>query len=217
MIEHVYRRASAAQSIDGVVVATDDERVARAVEGFGGVVCLTSPEHFSGTDRVAEVVKDLRCDIIVGVQGDEPLLDPAVIDAAVRPLAADRTIAMSTVARELKDSGELTNPNVVKVVCDTQGFALYFSRAPIPHGRDQPAAGVARTHIGLYVYRRETLLRLAALAPGPLERAELLEQLRALEHGVRIKVVETTYESLGIDTFEDLEHVRQRMLAAVHE
>ncbi|MGH9173627.1 MAG: 3-deoxy-manno-octulosonate cytidylyltransferase, partial [Vicinamibacterales bacterium] len=137
MIEHVYRRACAAQSIDAVLVATDDERIARAVEAFGGVACMTSPSHVSGTDRLAEVVADIPCGLVVGVQGDEPLLDPAVIDAAVGPLRADGTIPMGTAARALGEAGELTNPNVVKVVRDAHGFALYFSRAPIPHGRDR--------------------------------------------------------------------------------
>jgi 3-deoxy-manno-octulosonate cytidylyltransferase (CMP-KDO synthetase) len=217
MIEHVYRRASAARSIDAVLVATDDERIVQAVEAFGGVACMTSPDHSSGTDRLAEVVADLRCGLIVGVQGDEPLLDPGVIDAAVAPLRADPDIPMGTAARRVHDADELANPNVVKVVCDGDGFALYFSRAPIPHGRDRSAEGAARVHVGLYVYRREALLRLAGLEPGPLERAEILEQLRALEHGIRIKVVETGYESFGVDTPEDLVRIRQRMLAGVHE
>ena len=217
MIEHVYRRASAARLIDAVLVATDDARIKNAVEEFGGVACMTSPTHASGTDRLAEVVADLHCGLVVGVQGDEPLLDPAVIDAAIAPLRADASIAMGTVARALHGADELTNPNVVKVVRDRAGFALYFSRAPIPHGRDRSAAAEVRVHIGLYVYRRDTLLRLAGLERGPLERAEMLEQLRALEHGIRIKVADTSYQSFGVDTLEDLDRVRQLMLAGVHE
>ena len=217
MIEHVYRRASAAQSVDAVLVATDDERIVRVVEGFGGVACMTSPSHATGTDRLAEIAADVPCGLVVGVQGDEPLLDPAVIDEAVAPLEADAAIAMGTAARPIMGLDELANPSVVKVVCDVEGMALYFSRAPIPYGRDGSATPSACVHIGLYVYRRDTLLRLAALEPGPLERAEVLEQLRALEHGVRIKVVRTDYESLGVDTAEDLDRARQRMLAGVHE
>jgi 3-deoxy-manno-octulosonate cytidylyltransferase (CMP-KDO synthetase) len=216
MIEHVYRRVSAAAAVDAVLVATDDTRVAGVVEGFGGVACLTSPDHASGTDRIAEVVAQLSCGIVVGVQADEPLLDPAIVDATVGPLRANGDLAMCTAARGIADPLELHSPDVVKVVRDTQGFALYFSRAPIPHGRDRSALGDTRVHIGMYVYRREALLRLAALQPGPLERAEMLEQLRALENGIRIKVVDTTYESFGVDTREDLERVRQRMLAGVH-
>ncbi len=217
MLEHVYRRAAAAHSVDAVLVATDDARIVDAVDSFGGVACLTSSDHASGTDRLAEVAAQLSCDLVVCVQGDEPLLDPAVIDAAVAPLKKDRRIAMATAARRLTEPLDLTNPNAVKVVCDREGFALYFSRAPIPYGRDTSAAAEASVHVGLYAYRRETLLRLAQLSPGPLERAEVLEQLRALEHGIRIKVVETTYESLGVDTPADLDRIRQRLLASVPE
>ena len=217
MIEHVYRRVSAARTIDGVIVATDDERVAGVVESFGGAAWLTSPDHVSGTDRIAEVVSQLACELVVGVQADEPLLDPAIIDATVAPLRADRSIAMSTAARAVTEPNELADPHVVKIVRDHDGFALYFSRAPIPHGRDRSAAPEARVHIGMYVYRRDVLMRLASLPQSVLERAEVLEQLRALENGIRIKVVDTGYESFGVDTPEDLERVRQRMLAGVHQ
>lgn len=217
MLEHVYRRASAARTVDAVLVATDDERIADAVDRFGGVSCLTSSDHATGTDRLAEVAAHVTCGLLVCVQGDEPLLDPAVIDAAVAPLQNDSTIEMGTAARRLTDPNDFTNPNAVKVVCDQEGFALYFSRAPIPHGRDASAVPQASVHVGLYVYRRDTLLRIARLSPGPLERAEVLEQLRALEHGVRIKVAETTYESIGVDTPSDLDRIRQRWLASVPE
>jgi 3-deoxy-manno-octulosonate cytidylyltransferase (CMP-KDO synthetase) len=213
MIEHVYRRAASARLISAVLVATDDERVADVVSGFGGWARLTSPAHASGTDRLAEVARSFPCELIVNVQGDEPLIDPAVIDAVVAPMLADPSMAMGTASRQLRDEAELSSAHVVKVVCDAAGSALYFSRAPIPHGRDQSAAVLARAHIGLYVYRRDTLLRLAALPPGPLERAEALEQLRALEHGIRINVVETNYQSVGVDTTDDLEHVRRLVLA----
>lgn len=216
MIEHVYRRASAAESLDALLVATDDERIARAVAGFGGVTCMTSSSHASGTDRLGEVAAAVPCGLIVNIQGDEPLLDPSVIDAAVAPLRADPTIEMGTAARCLRDTAELGNPHMVKVVRDSQGFALYFSRAPIPYGRDGSSVPVARVHVGLYVYRRATLLRLARLTAGPLERAEALEQLRALENGIRIHVVDTDYESQEVNTAEDLERVRQHMLASTH-
>ncbi|MBA3269325.1 MAG: 3-deoxy-manno-octulosonate cytidylyltransferase [Acidobacteria bacterium] len=212
MIEHVYRRAAAAKSLDFVLVATDDERIARAVDAFGGVACMTASTHGSGTDRLAEVAAAVPCRLIVNVQGDEPMLDPAVIDAAVEPLRRDPSIEIGTAARPLRDHAELANPNVVKVVRDGQGFGLYFSRAPIPYGRDDVAAPIARVHIGLYVYRRDTLLRLSRLPPGPLERTETLEQLRALENGVRINVVDTTYHSVEVNTQEDLERVRHLML-----
>jgi 3-deoxy-manno-octulosonate cytidylyltransferase (CMP-KDO synthetase) len=207
MIEHVYRRVLAARSIDGVVVATDDARILSAVESFGGAALLTSPSHPSATDRLAELATSVSCNLIVNVQGDEPMLDPGVIDLTVAAMLADPAIAMATAARPLR-VGEMPNPHVVKVVTDRCGFALYFSRAPIPFGRDRSALALARAHIGLYVYRRDVLLRLAQLTPTPLECAEALEQLRALEHGIRIKVVDTTYESFGVDTQHDLDRVR---------
>lgn len=213
MIEHVYRRTSDARLVTHTIVATDDARIAEAVEGFGGFAVLTRADHETGTDRLAEVAADAPCGIIVNVQGDEPLIDPSTIDLAVRPLLDDPQVPMSTLSRPL-EAGELDSPHVVKVVTDRDGFALYFSRAPIPYARDgRPALHVARGHVGLYAYRRDVLRRLAALPPTPLERVERLEQLRALEHGVRIKVVETTHAAPGVDTEEDLERARQRMNA----
>ena len=209
MIEHVYRRVSSARSITRVIVATDDERIEAAVREFGGDVRMTSTAHASGTDRLAEVVAGVSCDLVVNVQGDEPLIEPAMIDEAVGPFAADPTLAMSTLRRRIDGHAEVHNPNVTKVVVDREGYALYFSRAPIPFARpDCPPAQPWR-HIGLYVYRRDCLLRLAGLAPTVLEKSEALEQLRALEHGIRIKAVETRYDSVGVDTAEDLERVRQ--------
>jgi 3-deoxy-manno-octulosonate cytidylyltransferase (CMP-KDO synthetase) len=207
MIEHVYRRAAGARSLDGVLVATDDERIVRAVDAFGGVVCLTSPTHASGTDRLAEIAAAVPAGLVVNIQGDEPFLDPAVIDTVVAPLRADPSIQMGTAARRLRDPRELTNPHMVKVVRESGGTALYFSRAPIPYSAD-PSISHALVHIGLYVYRRETLLRLARLPQGVLERAESLEQLRALEHGIRIHVVETAYESFEVNTPDDLDRAR---------
>jgi 3-deoxy-manno-octulosonate cytidylyltransferase (CMP-KDO synthetase) len=212
MIEHVYRRASAATTLAGVIVATDDARIADVVAGFGGVACMTSPDHATGTDRLAEIAAAVPCGLIVNVQGDEPLLDPQVIDDVVTPLREDPTIAMGTAARRLTEPGDLDNPHMVKVVTDRTGSALYFSRAPIPYGRHTAAAPVARLHLGLYVYRRATLLHLAGLRPGRLEQAEGLEQLRALEHGIRIHVVDTSYQSAEVNTAEDLERVRHHML-----
>jgi 3-deoxy-manno-octulosonate cytidylyltransferase (CMP-KDO synthetase) len=208
MIAHVYDRASAARSVSSVIVATDDERIARAVESFGGDVRMTSSLHRSGTDRLAEVAATLSCDLVVNVQGDEPLIEPAMIDEAIAPFGADPALQLTTLRRQIDDAADLTNPNVTKVVVDRDGFALYFSRAPIPYRRHDGAAAPAWRHIGLYVYRRECLLRLAGLPPTPLERAEALEQLRALEHGIRIKAIETAYDSIGVDTPDDLERVR---------
>ena len=217
MIEHVYRRASAASSVNHVIVATDDERIANVVSSFGGVAVMTRSDHATGTDRIAEVVQHLPCRLVVNVQGDEPLIEPETIDAAVRPLVADGSIDLGTLCRPIRDAHEFTNPHLVKVVTDRRGDALYFSRAPIPAGHAITAPAVllagARAHIGLYVYRRDVLLRLAALAPTPLERLEGLEQLRALEHGLRITVTTVQHQSAGVDTPEDLERVRQLMLA----
>jgi 3-deoxy-manno-octulosonate cytidylyltransferase (CMP-KDO synthetase) len=208
MVEHVYRRAAAARSIHRVIVATDDERIAAAVRAFGGDVAMTSPLHESGTDRLAEVARALDAGLVVNVQGDEPLIEPAMIDEAVAPFAADAGLRMSTLRRRIDDPRELDNPNVVKVVVDRRDFALYFSRAPIPHARGDRSAAAWR-HVGLYVYRRDCLLELAALTPTPLERTEALEQLRALEHGIRIKAVETAFDSIGVDTPDDLDRVRR--------
>jgi 3-deoxy-manno-octulosonate cytidylyltransferase (CMP-KDO synthetase) len=212
MLEHVYRRAAAA-GLSKVIVATDDLRIARHAQTFGGSVRLTKATHETGTDRIAEVAASLDCDVVVNVQGDEPLIDPGAIKELVAPFAADPTVQMTTLYRRIHDAAELANPNVVKVVLDRGGCALYFSRAPIPHIRD-PRGGwpPLYRHIGLYAYRRSTLLVLAGLDPTPLERAESLEQLRALEHGIRIKAVETSYESFEVNTPEDLEQVR-RLLA----
>ena len=208
MIEHVYRRAAAARSIASVIVVTDDERIHRAVQAFGGTSRMTSRSHQSGTDRIAEIAPALSADVIVNVQGDEPLIEPAMIDEAVEPFTNDAALMMSTLRRRIDDDTERQNPNVTKVVVDREGFALYFSRAPIPFVRTGCPPAPAWRHVGLYVYRRECLLRLAALSPTPMEQSEALEQLRALEHGIRIKVVETQFDSVGVDTAEDLARVR---------
>lgn len=215
MIEHVYRRAAEARRVDHVLVATDDERIASAVDGFGGVAVMTSATHRSGTERLAEVVDALPCSTVVNVQGDEPLIDPAAIDAVVEPLLADAALEMTTLSRRI-DAEELASPHVVKVVVDRDGFALYFSRAPIPHDRDaDDAVRLARGHVGLYAYRRPTLLRLARLAATPLETVERLEQLRALEHGIRIKVLETSSRPIGVDTLDDVERIRRHFSGRV--
>ena len=215
MIEHVYRRVSAARGLSAVIVATDDLRIATRVHDFGGKVRLTKATHVSGTDRLAEVVATMDCDIVVNVQGDEPLIDPRAIDELVAPFTTEPGVQMTTLFRRINDASELNNPNVTKVVVDRGGFAMYFSRAPIPYSRD-PRGGwpPLYRHIGLYAYRRKTLLVLASLDPTPLEQAESLEQLRALEHGIRIRAVETQYESFGVDTPDDLEQVRRLLTTA---
>jgi 3-deoxy-manno-octulosonate cytidylyltransferase (CMP-KDO synthetase) len=208
MLEHVWGRVSMARYLSTVLIATDDERIASEARRFGARVVMTRSDHVSGTDRVAEVASAFEnAELVVNIQGDEPLIDPAAIDAAVLPLLDEPAIPMGTLSKRIEDQRELTNPNVVKVVTDRLGNAIYFSRLPIPYARDN-GAGVWFKHIGLYVYRRDFLLRYPDMPAGPLERAEKLEQLRAVENGFRIRVVETDYESLGVDTPEDLERVR---------
>jgi 3-deoxy-manno-octulosonate cytidylyltransferase (CMP-KDO synthetase) len=212
MIEHVYSRAAAARNIDAVIVATDDRRIADAVTRFGGTVRMTSPQHLTGTDRLAEVAAELDCDLIVNVQGDEPLIEPDTIDAAIEPFRADPALLMSTVCTPILSNNDANaDPNIVKVVSDVRGFALYFSRSPIPYARGHRE--ISYKHLGLYVYRREFLQRIAALAPTALERSESLEQLRVLENGFAIRVIETRHDSIGVDTPEDLERVRRLLTA----
>jgi 3-deoxy-manno-octulosonate cytidylyltransferase (CMP-KDO synthetase) len=218
MIEHVYRRAAAASRVHAVVVATDDERIAQAVRSFGGAALMTRADHVSGTDRIAEAIGRLPCLAVVNVQGDEPLIEPETIDAAIAPILADTSVEMSTLSRPFQSLEEFKSPHVVKVVTDLTGNALYFSRSPIPGSvssvtRDT-VPSMASAHVGLYVYRRQTLLKLAAAPAVPLELEESLEQLRALALGIRIRVVETRHIAAGVDTPEDLERVRHMMLTS---
>ena len=217
MIEHVYRRAADARGIDAVVVATDDERIAAAVESFGGIVRMTQAAHRTGTDRIAEIANDLSCEILINVQGDLPLIEPGMISEVLDPLITDPSVNMSTLRQAMTDPADIASPHVVKVVVDNHSDALYFSRTAIPFRLD---AGPAKAehiykHIGLYGFRRDFLLTFAALPQTPLEQAESLEQLRALEHGYRIRAVATRYESIEVDTPEDLERVRQLMATRV--
>ena len=221
MIEYVYRRSIAAQTIDRVIVATDDQRIFDAVVAFGGEVMMTRDDHPSGTDRLAEVAAAIESDLIVNVQGDEPLIAPQMIDEAVRPLLDDPAIQMGTLCSRIDKLEDYLSPNVVKVACDRHNRALYFSRAPIPHPRDIPAAELsarlhelgAKRHIGLYVYRREFLLQYPQLVQTPLEILESLEQLRALENGVALYVATTGFGCHGVDTPQDLQRVEALMRA----
>ena len=207
MLQHVWERASQARYLTSTIIATDDERVFAAARGFGARVRMTRADHPSGTDRVAEVASAENAEIIVNIQGDEPLIDPAAIDAAILPMAHEPDVVMATLKKRIEDPSEITNPNVVKVVTDHAGDAVYFSRCPIPFDRDRSTGVSHYKHIGLYVYQRDFLLGYSTLPIGPLEQAERLEQLRALENGYRIRVVETEYDSLGVDTPEDLARV----------
>lgn len=213
MVQWVYERASKAERVSKVVVATDDERILEAVRAFGGEAVMTSPEHPTGTDRVAEVAERLlpEAEAIVNVQGDEPLIEPSEIDAAVEALSSDPEADMSTLAAPIREEEVFENPNAVKVVCDRRGYALYFSRSPIPHYREGRREPQPLLHVGLYCYRRETLLKLVRLPRSPLEEAESLEQLRALENGMRIKVALVPRHEPGVDTPEDLERIRMKV------
>jgi 3-deoxy-manno-octulosonate cytidylyltransferase (CMP-KDO synthetase) len=218
MLQHVYERVSQARYLTSTIIATDDARVVTVARSFGARVRMTRPDHLSGTDRVAEVASAEDAEIVVNIQGDEPLIDPAAIDTAILPLAHEPDVVMATLKKRIEHPREIADPNVVKVVTDAAGDAIYFSRCPIPYVRDDSGASGSRhphfKHIGIYVYRRQFLLGYSSLPVGPLEQAERLEQLRAIENGFRIRVVETEYESLGVDTPEDLERVSRLVEAA---
>jgi 3-deoxy-manno-octulosonate cytidylyltransferase (CMP-KDO synthetase) len=205
LIQHVFERAGQSRYLRRLLIATDDERIAEAARSFRAPVVMTRSDHISGTDRVAEAASSTDATVIVNIQGDEPLIDPAAIDAATLSLLEDPSLPMATLKKRIENEEEIINPNVVKVVTGLSGNAIYFSRHPIPHGAGPHTPHFK--HIGLYVYRRDFLLRYSSLPVGPLERSERLEQLRALENGFLIRVVETEYESLGVDTPEDLERV----------
>ena len=204
MIQHVYERACQAQLPNEVVVATDNELVEKAVLDFGGKAVMTSPDHPSGTDRLAEVALMYPdVDVIVNVQGDEPMIPPEVIDRLAEAFNGDADLNMATM-KVVMDEDDYENPAAVKVVTDQQGYALYFSRSLMPYPRNKPEGFKVFKHVGIYAYRRNFLLKYAALAPTPLEKAESLEQLRALENGYKIKVLESDFQGIGVDTPEDL-------------
>ena len=222
MIQHTYERVQQAAQVCRILVATDDDRIAKTVEDFGGCAVMTSPYHTTGTDRLAEVAADLSEALIVNVQGDEPLIHPEMIDAVIGVLADEPDLPMSTLKIRIETPDDIFNPAITKVVTDLNGYALYFSKGPIPFCRNEwgdfarRGAGLpdfvppqVACHVGLYAYRRDFLLRYAELPPTPLEQLEQLEQLRVLEHGYRIKVADTTHTSIGVDTPEDLEKARR--------
>jgi len=215
MIQRVYERAQKSKLLDDLIVAVDDTRVKDVVEAFGGRAVMTGTQHQSGTDRIAEVVENYDCDIVVNIQGDQPLLDPIMIDEAVQPLLDDATIPMSTIKTRIGADG-YHDPGVVKVVTDANGFALYFSRSLIPFSRDRKNKDVFE-HVGLYVYRRDFLLKISKMPQSFLEKTEMLEQLRVLENGYRIFVVETKSDraaGVSVDTTEDLIAVEELLKAS---
>jgi len=211
MIQRVYERAKMAQRADRVIVATDDERIVKAVEGFGGEATMTRTEHRTGTERVAEVAAHEQGDVFVNVQGDEPLLDPGAIDVAVNALLEEPLASIGTVATPIKTPGDIMDPNVVKAVLDFDGNAIYFSRAPIPWVRDTASKIQVRhlKHLGLYVFQREALLEYPTLPQGELERIEQLEQLRWLENGWKIRVAEVEHDAVSVDVPEDVARVEK--------
>jgi 3-deoxy-manno-octulosonate cytidylyltransferase (CMP-KDO synthetase) len=221
MIQWVYEGVHQSKLIEDVIVATDDQRILEAVQSFGGKGVMTSPDHSTGTDRVAEAARKLRAEIIVNVQGDEPLIKGPIIDKGIRPLLADDTLPMSTLMTRIEEVKDWLNPHIVKVVTDQKGFALYFSRSPIPFPRDlhidrlesnpfgtkRPLPKRVFKHIGIYVYRQKFLQQFSKMKPTPLEKLEKLEQLRALENGYRIKVTVVNYEPICVDIPEDIQKV----------
>ena len=205
IIQWVYEKAKQSKLATDVIVATDDKRIFDKVESFGGKVCMTSTEHKCGSDRLVEVLKKQEdISIAVNVQGDEPMIEPDSIDSAIKLLIDDQNADMATLIREINNEEEIQNPNTVKAVKDNNGYAMYFSRSPIPYERNKNQASTF-AHIGLYVYRRETLLKMSELPQSDLEKAESLEQLRALQNGFKIKTATVNYKPVGIDTREDFE------------
>ena len=211
MIEHVWQKVRRCKELDDVIIACDHEKVFQAAKSFGAKVVMTDPNHASGSDRIAEAVKDLDVQIIVNIQGDEPFIDPITVDHLALLLKNDAACAMGTVIKEIADEKDFFNPNVVKCVIDKDGHALYFSRSPIPFNRNtqKPVGSKQYKHLGLYAYRKEFLLQYNSWPKGVLEATEQLEQLRVLEHGVKIKTTVTTYESIAVDTPDDLTKAEQ--------
>jgi 3-deoxy-manno-octulosonate cytidylyltransferase (CMP-KDO synthetase) len=216
MIQHVFERVRTATLVSRVVVATDDARIKAAVEAFGGEAILTRSDHRTGTDRVAEVATHLSAEIYVNVQGDEPLIDPGTVDAVVAAITEDESVQLATPCSAISHPPDIMDPNIVKVVRDFDGNALYFSRAPIPWVRDTPEKVTAQhwKHIGLYAFRRDALLEFPTLPPGDLEHLEQLEQLRWLENGFRMRVVETDYDAVSVDVPSDVPRVEKLLASA---
>ncbi len=214
MLQWVWERAKQVKILDELIIACDDERVAEIAKSFGAQVVMTAKGHASGTDRIAEVVNPLEVDVVVNIQGDEPLIHPTMIDSVARAILYDKEISVATLIRKIDDPREVNDPHVVKVVKDKNDFALYFSRAPIPfHSRNSDiAAPVYYKHIGLYGYSKDFLFTFKNMASSNLERTEKLEQLRVLEDGYKIKVIETKFDSIGVDTPEDLIKLKEYLL-----
>ena len=214
IIQHVYERARKAKRLDEVLIATDDEKIFDTAKKFGAEVVITSKKHLTGTDRVSEAVKKINAEIVINIQADVPLISPLMIDRVVKVLSDNSTLVMATLMKKIEKKEEFYNPNVVKVVIDKQGFALYFSRSPIPYLKDN---FVSYKHIGVYGYRKDFLLTFVQLPRSPLEKIENLEQLRVLENGYKIKMIETDYELIEVDTKEDLRNIIHHCGVISHE
>jgi 3-deoxy-manno-octulosonate cytidylyltransferase (CMP-KDO synthetase) len=211
MIQWVWERAKLVKVLDELIIACDDERVAEVCRGFGAQVVMTAKGHASGTDRIAEVVNPIEVKVVVNIQGDEPMIHPTMIDSVARAILSDSTIQVATIIRKIDEAQDINDPHVVKVVKDKNDFALYFSRSPIPFlaRNSEISSPVYYKHIGLYGYSKDFLFTYKNMAPSSLERTEKLEQLRVLEDGYKIKVIETKYNTIGVDTPEDLEKVKE--------
>lgn len=216
MLQHVWERARQAHLLDDLIIACDDERVAKAAQGFGAKVVLTSKGHISGTDRICEIVNPMDVKVVVNIQGDEPLIHPTMIDSVARVLLDDKTLSVATIMKAIDEPEIINDPNVVKVVIDKNNFALYFSRSAIPHHaqNSEIKLPVYFKHIGIYGYTKDFLFTYKNLPVSYLEKVERLEQLRILEEGFRIKVIETKYDTIGVDTPEDLEKVKEYLKTA---
>lgn len=214
MIQHVFQRSKECHELDEIYVVTDDRRIYQCVDGFGGQAIMTDKGHQSGTDRIAEAAERINLagrDIVVNIQGDQPIFQPSIISDIIRPLIEDPKISISTLMYKIKEDQDLHNTNNVKVTIDKNGYALYFSRLPIPFCRDQESRTAHYKHLGFYAYRKEFLLLFTNLSYGLLEDAEKLEQLRALEHGFKIKVAETLFDSVEVDTPDDIKIVEKKL------
>ena len=210
VVQHVWENAKKSKTLDDLIIAADDERIIKTAEGFGAKAVYTSPDQPSGTDRVIEVVNPIDVDVIINIQGDEPMVRPEMIDELARAILDSKDVYMATLARKIENKNEIKDPNIVKVVKDKNGFALYFSRSVIPYPRYETIP-LYYKHIGLYAYTKDFLFEFANLPKSHLEMSEGLEQLRVLENGYRIKVVETKFDTIGIDTLEDLKRAKQIM------
>ncbi|MBU1998582.1 MAG: 3-deoxy-manno-octulosonate cytidylyltransferase [Candidatus Omnitrophica bacterium] len=211
MIQHVWERSKKAKLLDELIIACDDEKVASVAREFGAKVVMTAKAHVSGTDRIAEVINPLDVKVVINIQGDEPLIHPTMIDNVAGALLEDKALNMATLMRRIENINDINDPHVVKVVVDKDGFAMYFSRAPIPMRAENSdiASPVYYKHIGLYGYTKDFIFVYKNLAVSNLERIEKLEQLRVLEEGYKIKVIETRYDTIGVDTPEDLAKVEE--------